>query len=699
MSTPFSWPLSPDSFLAFESLDDPVVLDWVERQNARTLAAWGNGARFDAFKDRLAAIYLRDDRPVIPSRWRDWAYDLWQDEHNPRGIWRRTSWASWRAGQPDWQTLLDFDLLCEEEQRPWVCVNERILDPDGDRALIFLSSGGSDALTVREFDLPTLRFVDDGFALPGPGKHSIFWIDRDTVYVGWDDGGASLTRSGYPREVRRWARGTPIADAPVVFRAAFDDVSVCAFYEPFDRRHALSVAVDSFDSDTYYLSPSEEWQRFDAPAHVAIEAWRGWLLLQPRLPWDCGGVVYAGGALLVIREAAFLRGERDCVPLFVPTPTTSGCGYSITQHQLIVSYLDDVQQRTVLWRARPSGDGRWEWISREFPMRENVQVAVSPIDSTMGDEAYVSVEDYLQPGGCWIVDLTQDDLSQWQLIDRYPASFDATPFAVTRAHAVSADGTRVPYTLIGPRERIEQPRACLLNGYGGFAVSLTPAYMSGIGPGWLQAGGVYVVANTRGGGEFGPAWHTAAVGSNRQRAFDDFIAVAQALVDTGVTTPAQLGIQGGSNGGLLVAACMMQRPELFGAVVSQMPLLDMSRYHLLHAGASWLEEYGDPDVSEDASVLAAYSPYHQVSADRQYPPVLFMTSTDDDRVHPGHARKMAARMHALGSAQVWYFEDTQGGHAAADGLQMAVRDALVFEFLWSCLGDGERAPPTRHAGA
>lgn len=691
MSTPFSWPLSPDTFLAFEALDDPVVLDWVERQNARTLAEWGSGARFGASKDRLAAIYLRDDRPVIPGRWRDWAYDLWQDEHNPRGIWRRTLWANWRAGQSDWQTLLDLDLLCEEEQMPWVCVNEKILDPDGDRALIFLSPGGADALVVREFDLETLRFVDDGFALPGPGKHSIFWIDRDTVYVAWDNGGASLTRSGYPREVRRWARDTPITDAPVVFRAEFDDVSVCAFYDHVDRRHALSVAVDSFDSETYYLSASQEWQRFDAPTHVAIEAWAGWLLLQPRLPWDCGGVVYAGGTLLAVREAAFLRGERDCVPLFVPTPTTSGCGYSITQHQLIVSYLDDVQQRTVLWHARPSsGDASWEWISREFPLQENVQVGVSPIESTIGDEAYVIVEDYLQPGGCWIVDLAQDDLSQWQLIDRYPASFDATPFAVTRAHAVSADGTRVPYTLIGPRERTEQPQPCLLNGYGGFAISLTPGYMSGVGLGWLEAGGVYVAANTRGGGEFGPAWHTAAVGPNRQRAFDDFIAVAQALIDTGVTTPAQLGIQGGSNGGLLVAACMVQRPELLGAVVSQMPLLDMSRYHLLHAGASWLEEYGDPDVPEDASVLAAYSPYHQVSANRQYPPVLFMTSTDDDRVHPGHARKMTARMQALGAAQVWYFEDTQGGHAAADGLQMAVQDALVLEFLWSCLGDGER---------
>ncbi|ASV98837.1 prolyl oligopeptidase family serine peptidase [Paraburkholderia aromaticivorans] len=689
-SRPFFWPLSPDTFLALEALDDPAVLGWVERQNARTLAAWGSGARYDSLRNRLASIYLRNDRPVIPARWRDWAYDFRQDEATPRGIWRRASWASWRAGQPVWQTLIDFDRLGEDEQTPWVCVDQQILYPDGDRALICLSSGGSDAIGVREFDLLTLRFVDDGFALPEPGKHSISWIDRDTVYLGWDNGATSVTRSGYPREVRRWSRGTPVTHAPVVFRAEFDDVSVGALFDPIDRRHALSVCVDSFDSDTYYLDDSRQWQRFEVPAHVAIGAWGGWLLLQPRLAWNCGGVVYAGGALLAIREAAFLRGERDCAPLFVPTPTTSGCDYAFTRHVLIVSYLDDVRQHTVLWQAKRSDAASWQWVAREFPSQENVQVGVAPIEPTMGDEAYVSVEDYLQPGCCWIVDLMQDDLTQWELIDRFPANFDAAPFAVTRAHAVSADGTRVPYTLIGPREPGQQARPCLLSGYGGFAIPLTPAYLGGTGVGWLEAGGVYVVANIRGGGEFGPAWHTAAVGPNRQRAFDDFIAVAQALVTSGVTTPAQLGIQGASNGGLLVAACMVQRPELFGAVVSQVPLLDMSRYHLLHAGASWLEEYGDPDVPEDARVLAAYSPYHRVSADRAYPPVLLMTSTGDDRVHPGHARKMAARMQALGVDEVWYFEDTQGGHGAADGLQMAEQDALVIEFLWSCLGAAQR---------
>ncbi|MFL9961347.1 prolyl oligopeptidase family serine peptidase [Paraburkholderia sediminicola] len=700
---PFSWPLSPDPFLALEALDDPDALAWAERQNARTRAAWCSGASFETLRQRLADAYLPRERPVIPDRWMDWAYDLWQDERNAKGLWRRTPWAAWRSGAPVWQNLLDFDALGAAEGTPWVCVELDILYPDGDRALITMSPGGSDAQVVREFDIDAQRFVDDGFVIAKAGKHTASWIDRDTLYIGWDNGRKSLTRSGYPREVRRWTRGTALAAAPVVFRGAFGDIGVEAHYDPVERRHTVVSSVDFFDSHTYYLDSADgaadAWRQYDVPAHVAVGGWQGWLLLEPRLDWHCDGVHYPGGALLAIREAAFLRGEREVVPLFTPTPLTSACEWTHTRNHLIVSYLDDVRSKTLLWTPSQGADQAWHWQQRAFASHDDAQADVSPVEPTLNDEVFVDTDDYLEPPAYWLTDLAREDLSEWELIDRWPTQFDATRFAVTRGHAVSADGTQVPYTVIGPRAAQSSTQAhaagpCLLGGYGGFAIPLLPSYLTGQGIGWLERGGVYVVAHIRGGGEFGTRWHTAAQGEHRQRAFDDFIAVAEALISSGVTSAAQLGIQGGSNGGLLVAACMVQRPELFGAVVCEVPLLDMSRYHLLHAGASWIDEYGDPDEPAGARSLAAYSPYHRVAADVAYPPVLFTTSTADDRVHPGHARKMAARMQALGARQVWYRENTEGGHGGSDELEQAEHDAMVFEFLSSVLSGATPAAAT-----
>jgi prolyl oligopeptidase len=503
--------------------------------------------------------------------------------------------------------------------------------------------------------------------------------------------------------VRRWTRGTALADAPVVFRGAFGDIGVEAHYDPVERRHTVVSSVDFFDSHTYYLDgadgAADAWRQYDVPAHVAVGGWQGWLLLEPRLDWHCDGAHYPGGALLAIREDAFLRGEREVVPLFTPTPLTSACEWTHTRNQLIVSYLDDVRSKTLLWTPLQCADQAWHWQHRAFASHDDAQADVSPVEPTLNDEVFVDTDDYLEPPAYWLADLAREDLSEWELIDRWPTQFDATRFAVTRGHAVSADGTQVPYTVIGPRAAQSSTQAhvlgpCLLGGYGGFAIPLLPSYLTGQGIGWLERGGVYVVAHIRGGGEFGTRWHTAAQGEHRQRAFDDFIAVAEALVSSGVTSAAQLGIQGGSNGGLLVAACMVQRPELFGAVVCEVPLLDMSRYHLLHAGASWIDEYGDPDEPAGARSLAAYSPYHRVSAGVAYPPVLFTTSTADDRVHPGHARKMAARMQALGAQQVWYRENTEGGHGGSDELEQAEHDAMVFEFLWSVLSGATPADAT-----
>ncbi|MFT0169301.1 prolyl oligopeptidase family serine peptidase [Paraburkholderia mimosarum] len=687
------WPAEADPFLSLESLDDPAVMAWVEEQNARTRAAWQGGARFDALEKRLAQAYLPRERPVIPSRWQEWAYDLWEDEDNPKGLWRRALWADWRAHEPQWQTLIDFDALGAKEGMPWVCAGIDILYPDGDRALIQLSDGGSDAVVVREFDIVRREFMEDGFAIAKEGKHTISWIDRDTVYVGWDAGGRNgrkmLTRSGYPREVRRWTRGTALADAPVVFRGEFDDISVEGDYDPVEKRHDVVRSVDFFDSYTYRLDERGNWQMYDVPTHVAVGAWHGWLLLEPRLDWVASDVTYKGGALLAIREDAFLAGSRAFTPLFTPTPVTSACDWSNTKNVLIVSWLDDVESRTMLWQPRQT-DGAWRWEPRAFPTRASSQVDVSPIEDTLNDEVFVDVDDYLLPPEYWLADLAQTDLQQWELLDRWPTQFEAGPLTVIRSHARSADGTSVPFTVIGPKAVLEggarKASPCLLTGYGGFAIALTPQYLVGSGIGWLEQGGVVAIAHIRGGGEYGTAWHVEAQREHRQRSFDDFIAVAGQLIADGYTSAAQLGIKGGSNGGLLVGACMVQRPELFGAVVCEVPLLDMQRYPLLHAGASWIDEYGDPQDAEEALALAAYSPYHHVKPGVTYPATLFTTSTSDDRVHPSHARKMVARMLQQGHANVWYLENTEGGHGpGSDSLERAQYDALVYRFLWTTL--------------
>lgn len=687
------WPTEADPFLSLESLDDPAVMAWVESQNARTRAAWQGGARFEALEKRLAQAYLPRERPVIPSRWQEWAYDLWEDEDNPKGLWRRALWADWRAHKPQWQTLIDFDALGAKEGMPWVCAGIDILYPDGDRALIQLSDGGSDAVIVREFDIVKREFVDDGFGIAKEGKHIISWIDRDTVYLGWDAGGKSgkkmLTRSGYPREVRRWTRGTALADASVVFSGEFDDISVEGDYDPVEKRHDVVRSVDFFDSYTYRLDARGDWQVYDVPTHVSVGAWHGWLLLEPRLDWNVSGVTYKGGALLVIREDAFLAGDRAFTALFTPTPVTSACDWTNTKNVLIVSWLDDVESRTMLWQPQQD-DGAWRWESRVFPARASSQVDVSPIEDTLNDEVFVDVDDYLLPPEYWLADLAQTDLQQWELLDRWPTQFDSGPLTVIRSHARSADGTSVPFTVIGPKAVLEggsrKASPCLLTGYGGFAIALTPQYLVGSGIGWLEQGGVVAIAHIRGGGEYGTAWHVEAQREHRQRSFDDFIAVAEQLVADGYTSAAQLGIKGGSNGGLLVGACMVQRPELFGAVVCEVPLLDMQRYPLLHAGASWIDEYGDPEDAEESRALAAYSPYHHVKPGVAYPPSLFTTSTSDDRVHPSHARKMVARMEKQGHANVWYLENTEGGHGpGSDSLERAEYDALVYRFLWTTL--------------
>jgi prolyl oligopeptidase len=689
-----AWTLSdgPDPFIGLEALDDPRAQAWVDAQNRRTEAAFGATPDARALAARLEAAYTSKDRIVTCSRYNDWAYNTWQDDAHPLGIVRRTPWSAWLAGTPDWETVLDVDSLDlntrtnddSGDDTRWALADFDMLYPDYDRALVSLSPGGSDACVVREFDIASKSFVADGFSLPEVGKHDMSWIDHDTVYVGWDDSKTNprpaLTTSGFPREARRWKRGTPLADAPVVFEGNRRDVSAGVDYDPIEKLHLASRAMTFYDTLNYWLDESaNEWRKYDLPSHAEIEHWNGWLFVTPRKYWNAGGRRHAPGALAVIRRDAFLAGSRQFTALFTPSERLVLAGIDFTKHWMIVSEMDDGMPRVSLLRP-PANDGSG-WQKREFALPEGSQSYVDSIDGERDDTVLIHVEHFLMPPSLHHADLASD--APWQLLARLPAQFDASGLAAVRRHATAPDGERIPYWLIGRDvETSTAARPCLLYGYGGFEVALDPGYDATTGIAWLERGGLYAVANIRGGGEFGPAWHQAALRENRQIAFDDFIAVAQALIDSGVTTSRQLAIRGGSNGGLLTGACMVQRPELFGAVLSEVPLLDMARFHLLLQGASWIDEYGDPENADDLRFLMTYSPYQKVKAGAAYPPVLFTSSASDDRVHPGHARKMAAKMQAQGHDDVWYQETGEGGHGAGVEPEAVARaEAAAYTFL------------------
>lgn len=682
-----------DPYLWLEAVDGERALAWVRERSAHTRARLEADPGFAAQRERIREVL--DSKAQIPQVVRRGAhlYNFWRDGDHPRGLWRRTTPDDYRRDAPAWELLLDLDALARDDGENWVWAGAQVLGPRYDRALLKLSRGGADAVVVREFDLAKRRFVapgDGGFVLP-EAKTDVAWLDDDTLLVGTDFGAGSLTDSGYPRVIRRWRRGRPLADAPTVFEGRAQDVSVGAWVDrtPGFERTLLRRAVDFYREELYLLG-ADGAQRIDKPDDADLHFWRDRVLVELRSDWPVAGRTWPAGSLLVADAAAWLRGERRLHALFTPTPTRALAGFTTTRTRVLLEVLEDVSSRIEAWQWQ--GDG-WRGRTLDTPSPGSAHVAAlhDPLlaDDALAERFWLQYTDFLTPDTLYLGDAGGGAL---QALKSLPAYFDAGALRVEQRFVRSRDGTRVPYFVVGPRDAQAGPRPTLLYGYGGFEVSLAPWYLGATGRAWLEAGGVFVVANIRGGGEYGPAWHQAALKAGRQHAFDDFVAVAEDLIARGATTPRQLGIQGGSNGGLLVGAVMLQRPALFGAVVCQVPLLDMRRYHRLLAGASWIAEYGDPDDPQDWAALARYSPYHQVRAGTRLPPVLFTTSTRDDRVHPGHARKMAARMIDQGH-DVLYFENIEGGHAgAADNAQRADMRALEFTFLWQRLGG---APPRR----
>jgi prolyl oligopeptidase len=667
-----------DHFLWLEDIYGEKPLQWVRDQDAVTTNKLQSMPGFEPLQERLLAILNSRDRIPQVAKHGRFFYNFWRDAHHPRGLWRRTSLEEYRKPAPAWEPVLDLDTLAAAENQNWVWHGYTVLKPKCDRCLIELSRGGADAAVVREFDLQAKHFVPYGFSVP-EAKSAVAWRDRDTLYIGTDFGPGSLTTSGYPRLIKEWRRGTPLARAETVFEGQQNDteVNVSVEHDHGQVYEVIHRVLTTF-TDEVYLRRGPRWVRLEKPADAIASTFGRYLLLRLRTPWVVNTHTYAAGSLLVARLDDFLDGRRDFSTLYQPSDRSCLFAMADTRHYLVLNELDNVHSRPFLLRHTAG-----QWKRADLPAPDLGTVSVEGIDPDHADDYFMMKTDFLTPS---TLCLGLAARPEQETLKRLPAFFDTDGLEIRQCEARSKDGTSVPYFQVGRKTmKLDGNNITLLTGYGGFEIPRLPAYNPAVGAAWLERGGVYVLANIRGGGEFGPRWHEAARKEHRQRAYDDFIAVAQDLIARGVTTPPRLGIEGRSNGGLLMGVMLTERPDLFGAIHCGSPLLDMRRYNKLLAGASWMGEYGDPDQPADWAYLQQYSPYQNARAGVQYPPILITTSTRDDRVHPGHARKMAARLEEEGHT-VLYYENIEGGHgAAANNRQAAFMDTLAYEFLWNTL--------------
>ena len=666
--------MTDDPYLWLEDVAGDEALDWVRAQNEPTLAELG-GAQFERMRTEALEVLDTDARIPYVRRRGEYLYNFWRDAANPRGLWRRTTLDSYRTDSPDWDVLIDVDALGRADDEKWVWAGATVIEPEFTRALVDLSRGGSDAVIVREFDMETREFITDGFELL-EAKSQIGWEEPDTVLVGTDFGDGSLTESGYPRIVKRWHRGTPLSDAETIFEGSPTDVSATGYADrtPGFERTFVGRSLDFWNRERWELR-GPELIRIDVPTDLSsMLIHREWLLIDLRTDWFVGATMYRAGSLLAAKYDEFLSGTSELQIVFEPDEHTCLHQYAWTRDRLLLVTLADVASRVEIvtpgtWQREPVSG---------IPAATNTVIVAA--DDT-GDEFFLDSSGFDAPSQL----LRGTGPERLDRIKSAPAFFDAENINVKQFFVPSKDGTSIPYFVVGSRDAAG-PGPTLLGGYGGFESSMTPGYGGVLGRLWLARGGTYAMANIRGGGEYGPGWHTQAMREGRHKVAEDFAAVATDLVDRGITTVEQLGAQGGSNGGLLMGIMLTKYPAKFGALICDVPLLDMKRYHLLLAGASWVAEYGDPDNPDDWEFISEYSPYQNISATRRYPQVLFTTSTRDDRVHPGHARKMVAALQDAGH-QVWLYENIEGGHAgAADNEQAAFKAALSYSFLWRTLG-------------
>jgi len=666
-----------DPNLWLEDIDGAKQLDWVRQQNAETVKKYAESAEFKQLDARILEVLDSNERIPMVSKIGEHFYNFWRDKDHPKGLWRRTTLDEYRKNQPAWETVIDLDALSKAENENWVWHGAQCLKPDYQRCLISLSRGGADAEVVREFDLPGNQFVKGGFELP-EAKSRVAWMDRDHLYVATDFGPGSMTTSSYPRIVKEWKRGTPLSSATTVYEAKTEDMSVAGFRDNTAgfERDFVTRQIAFYDSETFVRGKDGKLTKIDVPTDANTDVHREWLLISPRSNWSIGGKTYKSGSLLAANFDDYMAGKRELTVLFEPTETTALDGYSWTRHQLILNVMNNVVNKL---EVLTPASGEWKRESLGGAPKLST-IAAAAIDEDESDDYFLTVTGFLQPTTLYYGTLGQGEA---QAIKHSPSFFDASKYEVSQHFATSKDGTRVPYFEIAPKDlKANGSNPTLQYGYGGFEIPLQPNYSGSVGRAWLEKGGVYVIANIRGGGEFGPHWHQAAMKANRLRAYEDFAAVSQDLFARKITSAQHLGAMGGSNGGLLMGNMLTLYPQLYGAIVSQVALLDMQRYTHLSAGASWIAEYGDPDKPAEWNWIKTFSPYTNAKAGQKYPPVLFTTSTRDDRVGPVHARKMFAKLQTLGYDTSFY-ENIEGGHgAAANNKQSAFMNALGYSYLW-----------------
>ncbi|MBN6150969.1 S9 family peptidase [Xanthomonas sp. AmX2] len=676
--------MSQDPYAWLEDVTGAKPLDWVKAQNAKTEARLAADPAFAARESGIRQVLDSDAKIPVVQKIGPYYYNLWKDREHERGLWRRTTLEEYRKPEPKWETVLDIDALNKAEGENWVWHGADCLRPDYRRCLIALSRGGADADVTREFDLGSKQWVKDGFFRP-EAKGGLGWIDADTVYVYTDFGAGTMTSSGYPRVVKQWKRGTPLSSATPVYEGKPEDMYIAALHDdtPGYERDFVTRTLAFYNDELYLRGADGRLTKLDVPNSANKRVHQQWLTLELRDPWTVAGKTYAAGALLATRFDDFMAGKRQFQVLFEPTETASLASFAWTKSRLVLNVLDNVKSR--LWVLTP---GAGEWARAPLPVGELAfgSTSVEAVDADENDQVWLTSTDYLTPTTLLLAD-AQRGAGSIEALKAMPAFFDASRHAIEQHFATSQDGTRVPYFLVRPKQlKLDGSNPTLLYAYGGFEISMTPFYSGSLGRAWLDQGGVYAVANIRGGGEYGPRWHQAALKQNRHKAYEDMAAVAQDLAARKITSAKHLGVQGGSNGGLMAGNMLTQYPQLFGAVVVQVPLLDMKRYSHLLAGASWMAEYGNPDT-DDWNYIRSFSPYHLFDPKKTYPPVIFLTSTRDDRVHPGHARKMAAKM-IDADKDVTYYENIEGGHGgAANNAQAAHMQALAYSFLWERLKD------------